>query len=157
MPAPEKRLCNYRAKMHVRTSIGVLVAFAAIGLSSPDNTRPVVLPVTDASDIRFIRVSFGSFKKEPAYNRVHAITQDSKGFLWFATQDKLQRYDGYAVREYPDDPNGPSAVYTEESVFLDRRGILWGGWERGLDRFELANESFRRFSPDGPFKARVIS
>jgi len=127
-----------------------------LGASRPEAIRPVVLPVTDASDIRFIRVSFGSFKKEPAYNRVHAIAQSSNGLLWFATQDKLQRYDGYEIREYPDDPNGPSSVYTEESMFIDRRGVLWGGWERGMDRFDPATESFKR-TTDRPFNTRVIS
>ena len=140
------------------SAIGLLLASVSIAAGAKsDNTRPVILPVTDASDIRFIRVSFGFFKKEPAYNRVHGIAQDRKGFLWFATQDKLQRYDGYEIREYPNDPNSPSAVYTEESMFIDRRGILWGGWERGLDQFDPATERFRRFTPDGPFKDRVIS
>ena len=140
-----------------RIALLCVLCSAALGAGHTNTIRPVVLPVADASDIRFIRVSFGAFKKEPAYNRVHAITQDSKGFLWFATQDKLQRYDGYEIREYPNDPNGPSAVYTEESMFIDRRGILWGGWERGLDRFDPATESFTRFTPEGPFKARAIS
>jgi ligand-binding sensor domain-containing protein len=118
--------------LRLRVILPVVLCWAALGAIPPKTIRPVVLPVTDASDIRFMHVSFGSFKKEPAYNRVHAIAQDRNGFLWFATQDKLQRYDGYEIREYPDDPNSPSAVYTEESLFIDRRSILWGagsvGW-----------------------------
>jgi PAS domain S-box-containing protein len=146
--------------LRLRIVIALLLLFCSgvAGAHSDNATHPVILPVTDASDIRFIHVSFGSFKKEPAFNRVHAIAQDSKGFLWFATQDKLQRYDGYEIREYPNDPNGPTAVYEEESLLIDRRGILWGGWERGLDEFDPTTEIFKRFSPtDGPFKARVIS
>ena len=146
-------------KMYLRASIGLffVVSCAAVGVSPPNHTRPVILPVVDANDIRFIRVSFGTFRKQPAYNRVHAITQDSKGFLWFATQDRFQRYDGYEVREYPDDPNSQNAVYTEESLFIDRRNTLWAGWESGLDRFDLDTESIERYPRKEPFTTRVIS
>lgn len=145
--------------MPLRSIIGSLILsfWSALGANAPNPIRPVILPVTDSSAVRFIRVSFGSFKKEPAYNRVHGIVQDSKGFLWFSTQDRLQRYDGYEVREYPDDPNGPSAVYEEESVFIDRRNTLWGGWELGLDRFDIGTERFKRYPTAEPFSARVIS
>ena len=138
-------------------AVALLLA-TAVGAGAQRGTmQPVILPVVDASDVHFSRVTFGSSRREPAYNRVHAIAQDAMGFLWFATQDKLQRYDGYEIREYPNDPNGPDAVYTEESLFIDRRGILWGGWARGLDRFDPATESFKRYSTERPFNTRVIS
>jgi ligand-binding sensor domain-containing protein len=148
-----------KKKMRLRLSV-ILTVFlcgAALGASPPETIRPVVLPVNDANDIRFIRVTFGSFKREPAYNRVHAITQDVKGFLWFATQDKLQRYDGYEIRGYPNDSNGPVAVFNEASLLVDRRGVLWGGWAGGLDRFDPATDSFKRYSGDRPFNAKVLS
>jgi len=146
--------------MRNRLRVVLPLAFcgAALGANPQQTTRPVILPVTDASDIRFIHVSFGAFKREPAYNRVHGIAQDNEGFLWFVSQDKLQRYDGYEIREYPEGPNGPGSVYTEESLLIDRRGILWGGWESGVDRFDPANDAFRRSVPtEGPFKSRVLS
>ena len=31
---------------------------------------------------------------------VHAILQDSKGFLWFGTEDGLNRYDGYNLENF---------------------------------------------------------
>ena len=144
--------------MRPRFIVGSLIlSWAAFGADAPNPAGPVILPVADASDIRFIRVTFGIFRKQPAYNRVHAIAQDSKGFLWFATQDRFQRYDGYEVREYPDDPNSQNAVYTEESLFIDRRNTLWAGWESGLDRFDLATESIQRYPRKEPFTTRVIS
>ena len=77
----------------------------------PQKSRPVILPVVDASDVRFTHVSFG---KGPSHSRVHHIVQDEQGFLWFAGFDRLERYDGYNVREYPPDPrypNGPDNVH----------------------------------------------
>ena len=138
--------------MYPRANIGfffILLSTAA-GASSPNNTRPVVLPVTVASDIRFIRVSFGSFRKEPSYSRVHAIAQGRQGFLWFGTQDKLQRFDGYEIREYPQDPDSPNSVFTR-SLFIDKSNTLWGGSERWLDRFDPAMEMYRRYPSNGPF------
>ncbi len=140
----------------LRVVLPVVLGWVAFGARTPNTIRPVVLPVTDVSDIRFTRVSFGSARKEPSYSRVHAIAQGSKGFLWFGAQDKLQRYDGYEVREYPQGPDAPSAVFTV-SLFIDRSNMIWGGWERSLDRFDPATESFKRYMPDGPFSGRVMS
>jgi two-component system sensor histidine kinase ChiS len=33
-------------------------------------------------------------------NTVTAIIQDQKGFMWFATQEGLNRYDGYEFKIY---------------------------------------------------------
>lgn len=33
-------------------------------------------------------------------NRVNAILQDSYGFMWFGTSDKLNRFDGYSVKTF---------------------------------------------------------
>ena len=38
-------------------------------------------------------------------NTINKIIQDKKGFLWFATADGLNRYDGYSFTVYRNDPN----------------------------------------------------
>ncbi len=138
--------------MRPRLSVVLRSVFcsAALGASAPDTIRPLILPVTDASDIRFIHVSFGAFRKEPSYSRIHAIVQGSKGFLWFGTQNKLQRYDGYEIREYPQEPDSPNAVFTR-SLFIAKSNTLWGGSERWLDRFDPATETFRQYPTNGQF------
>ncbi|HVP00234.1 MAG TPA: two-component regulator propeller domain-containing protein [Bryobacteraceae bacterium] len=117
----------------------------------------MILPVVDANDIRFTRVSFG---KGPAHGGVTHIVQDDQGFLWFGTQDGLQRYDGYGLREYPYDPrnpSGPSAPLTRAQLLKDRSGRLWIGSDYGLvDRYDPATEIFTHYSPDGgPFKGPI--
>ena len=139
-------------KMRPRVTVILLFVFcsAARAASAPDTIRPVILPVTDASDIRFIHVSFGASRKEPSYSRIHAIVQGSKGFLWFGTQNKLQRYDGYEIREYPQEPDSPNAVFTR-SLFIAKSNTLWGGSERWLDRFDPATETFKQYPTNGQF------
>ena len=60
---------------------------------------------------------------------VYSIAQDNEGFMWFATEDGLNRYDGYhfsVIRHDPEDPN--SLGYNHLlSLFVDSRGILWAG------------------------------
>jgi len=33
-------------------------------------------------------------------NNVQSILQDSQGYMWFATENGLNRYDGYNIRQY---------------------------------------------------------
>jgi len=58
---------------------------------------------------------------------VNCILQDSQGFMWFGTQDGLNRYDGYQFTIYKHDPadaktlNGSWVL----SIAEDSRGTLW--------------------------------
>ncbi|MEK6755306.1 MAG: two-component regulator propeller domain-containing protein, partial [Bacteroidota bacterium] len=38
---------------------------------------------------------------------VNCILQDSQGFMWFGTQDGLNRYDGYEFTVFKHDPADP--------------------------------------------------
>jgi len=38
------------------------------------------------------------------------ILQDRRGFMWFATRDGLNRYDGYSFVVYKHDPNDPGSL-----------------------------------------------
>ena len=35
-----------------------------------------------------------------SHNAVYSITQDKPGFMWFATQDGLNKYDGHNITIY---------------------------------------------------------
>ena len=48
---------------------------------------------------------------------VIAILQDRRGFMWFATRDGLNRYDGNAFVVYKNNPNDPGSL---SSNFLAR-------------------------------------
>ncbi len=65
---------------------------------------------------------------------VHAIAQDKAGYMWFGTQDGLNRYDGYSfdvLRTHPGEPNALPDNFIN-SLLADDAGGLWIGTTRGL-------------------------
>lgn len=79
---------------------------------------------------------------------VQQILQDRKGFLWFGTQEGLNRYDGYRftvhrAREQP----GFLGDHDITALIQDARGDLWVGTARGLYRHDLDSGRFDGSAP----------
>ncbi|MEI6409448.1 MAG: two-component regulator propeller domain-containing protein [Bacteroidota bacterium] len=69
---------------------------------------------------------------------IYDILQDRSGFLWVATKDGLNRYDGYNFKTYINSIFDPYSLAenTVTVLFEDSRGWLWLGTEsKGLDVF----------------------
>ncbi|MBI3950056.1 MAG: hypothetical protein HY314_06340 [Acidobacteria bacterium] len=62
-----------------------------------------------------------------AQNFVNRIVRDSRGFLWFCTEDGLSRYDGYTFTNY-----GPEQGLTLGSTICWRRAKANTGWPRAV-------------------------
>ena len=65
--------------------------------------------------------------------------QDSQGYLWFGTQDGLNRYDGYHFTIFRPDPDDPSSLNDRiiNSIVEDTSGNLWVGTTLGgLNRYD---------------------
>jgi PAS domain S-box-containing protein len=86
-----------------------------------------------------------------AQNSVFCILQDQKGFMWFGTEQGLNRFDGYTfvVHKFQyDNPNRLSNSYVL-SFHEDSPGIFWIGTNGGgLNRFDPENEEFSHFLVD---------
>jgi len=79
---------------------------------------------------------------------VTTMLQDSKGFMWFGTQDGLNRYDGYDFKVYKNDPEDPNSLSINYilSLLEDSEGNLWVGTNGGgLNRFDRDLDAFTRF------------
>jgi len=79
---------------------------------------------------------------------VYCIFQDSKGFMWFGTEDGLNRYDGQnftIFRSNRDDNNSVVDKWIEQ-VFEDSRGKLWFASQGGLTHFDMETEKFTQFT-----------
>jgi signal transduction histidine kinase/ligand-binding sensor domain-containing protein len=120
-----------------------LYAFPQSG--QPIARLPLATPLTliEGDDIRFTRLSTPEGLSQ---SRVEHIVQDDQGFMWFGTEDGLDRYDGYAVKVFRHDgtPNSLSGA-TIRALFKDRSGKLWIGVDQFLDRFDPETEAFTHY------------
>jgi PAS domain S-box-containing protein len=75
---------------------------------------------------------------------VQAIVQDHIGFLWFGTDEGLNRYDGYGFVVFKHDPQNPRSILDSvvSALFEDSRHRLWVGTEHGLCSFDRRTETF---------------
>lgn len=81
---------------------------------------------------------------------IKSILQDANGFMWFAGEFGLARFDSYQFKffYYDDaDPHSLSANFVTALV-LDKNGILWVGTGNGLNRYNAQTEQFDRFLAD---------
>ncbi|QCX39079.1 response regulator [Aureibaculum algae] len=93
------------------------------------------------------QISFRSLSIEEglSQNSVLSIAQDSIGYLWFATQDGLNRYDGKTFKYYNKqftDITRPS--YSKlGKVYVDRKGDIWIVTIAGeLEKYTIETDSF---------------
>lgn len=78
-------------------------------------------------------------------NTIHKIFQDKKGFIWFATSDGLNKYDGYNFTIYRhifDDPNSISSSNIS-TINEDIHGNLWiGTADGGINKLDRQTGKF---------------
>ncbi|MCI0487796.1 MAG: histidine kinase [Blastocatellia bacterium] len=79
-----------------------------------------------------------------ARDRVTRIRTDSRGFLWFCTEEGLSRFDGYRFTNYTPNDGLPSPNVRD---FLEtREGIYWVGTYKGLCRFDPSQDEGAMFT-----------
>ena len=86
---------------------------------------------------------------------VNSIAQDERGFMWFGTEDGLNRYDGYKFVVYRPEPDHPASISDRWITVLleDSKGNLWIGTRQGgLNRYDPVTDTFVRYmnNPDRP-------
>ncbi len=78
------------------------------------------------------------------------IIRDERGFMWFATIDGLDRYDGYTfktIKPKPNDVNTMSAA-SVNNLYMDSYGLLWINNISYLCTYNDALNTFERRLPD---------
>lgn len=84
-------------------------------------------------------------------SNVYSIIQDSQGFMWFGTTDGLNKYDGYSLSVYKNDPNISTSLsnsYIQQLLEDDEQNLWVATYGGGLDLFDRENDSFIHFRND---------
>ena len=79
------------------------------------------------------------------------IHQDKYGYMWFATQHGLNRFDGFDFQVYRYDPTDSLSITTNliYHIYEDQMGNLWLSLGiGGLCKFDRDRESFSYFAYD---------
>lgn len=81
-------------------------------------------------------------------SHVRKILKDKKGFMWFATEDGLNKYDAYKFTVYKYSPSVSSTLRNNlvNDIIEDKQGDLYVATSRGLDKFNRESNGFIHFS-----------
>jgi two-component system sensor histidine kinase ChiS len=107
-------------------------------------------------------VKFGSLSVEDGLSQgsVLCILQDSKGFMWFGTEDGLNRYDGYVFKIYRPEPGNPTTISNNIilALYEDSKERLWIGTNAGgMDLFDRLHEQFIHYHTNANDPASISS
>jgi ligand-binding sensor domain-containing protein/signal transduction histidine kinase len=127
----------------------LLFLFAVVpvaGTAQADEAGSTSLP--PHTPLRFTSLSL---EQGLSQSVVNVIYQDSAGYLWFGTQDGLNRYDGYHFTIFRPDPDNPTSLSDRYilSIIEDSDGGLWiGTVTGGLNRYDQTTGLFTHYTHD---------
>ena len=78
---------------------------------------------------------------------VFDMLQDNEGFIWAATKNGLNRYDGYSFRVFSNDPYNSHTLSSNTIIrlFEDSKGRIWAGTEdAGVNVYDKKKGKFYR-------------
>lgn len=94
---------------------------------------------------------------------INQIYQDRNGFIWVATEDGLNRYDGAKFTIYKHDPNNEHSLAHSfvRTVFEDSKGHLLIGTYIGIQMYNPDTDDFtplaRREDNGEIFESNIVS
>jgi len=151
-PAPTSPVLARRLIEATRTA-GSATASQAAASSEAGHTGSVLrFPQLGDNPLNFERFSI---EQGLSQSVVSSILQDSRSFMWFGTQDGLNRFDGYEFVVYKHDPENPNSLGGNfvQALHEDASGTLWVGTNGGgiskLDR-ETGHFVHLRHDPGDP-------
>jgi len=97
-------------------------------------------------------IRFDRLNKEDglSHSLVNAVVQDDVGYLWFGSQDGLNRYDGYEFKVFRPGLSKDDLMHQWVTfLFKDSYGQIWIRYNKqGLTRYSPETEAFRNYLHD---------
>lgn len=92
-----------------------------------------------------------SVKDGLSHGIVHCILNDSKGYMWFGTDDGLNKFDGYRFTIYKPIVGDTTSISSNiiKSLYEDKTGNIWIGTAGGgLNKYNRSSDTFQRYVSD---------
>lgn len=79
-------------------------------------------------------------------NTVNAVIKDSRGFIWFATEHGVSRYDGYSFTNFKFNEDDSLSISSNivYSIYEDNKQRIWIASEKGLDLYNRNTDRFEK-------------
>lgn len=87
-------------------------------------------------------------EKGLSHKKINCILQDKRGFMWFGTEDGLNRYDGKYFTVFRSEPNVSSCISgnTITDLYEDKNGILWiATSDGGITKYDYRQPPLKQF------------
>jgi signal transduction histidine kinase/ligand-binding sensor domain-containing protein len=97
--------------------------------------------------VRFKRITINDGL---SLSSVYNIYQDSKGFMWFGTEDGLNKYDGQSITVYGAHTDQRNLLANKwiENIYEDKSGFIWLGSRGGLTKYNPRTGMFTAIKHD---------
>jgi ligand-binding sensor domain-containing protein len=78
---------------------------------------------------------------------IYHIYQDRKGFIWLATWDGLNRFDGYQFTVFKPNLHDSNSIKGSRisSILEDESSYIWVGTYEALNRYDPSTHQFKQF------------
>lgn len=101
---------------------------------------------------QFIKYDFDTYNTKDglSQNNILTIAQDKKGFMWFGTEDGLNRFDGHEFKIFKHQENNPNSIISNSinALLVDDDSSIWIGTNNGLCRYFPDTEFIQHFPID---------
>ncbi|MEQ8999719.1 MAG: two-component regulator propeller domain-containing protein [Coleofasciculus sp. B1-GNL1-01] len=136
------RTTDWRVNSKIISGIKILFLVVLMSLSLATNA------LAQPSNIQFDRLTI---EDGLSASTVFSILQDRQGFMWFATPDGLNQYDGYQFKLYKHNSLDHSSLSDNfvTTIYKDHLETLWIGTKNGgLNKFNKVDETFTHYQYD---------
>ncbi len=98
-------------------------------------------------NVKFTHINTGDGLSQ---STVTSILKDRYGFMWFGTEDGLNKYDGYRFTIYRKNLSDKNSIAGNSisALYEDKAGNLWIGTKEGLSRYNRHNDTFINYYND---------
>lgn len=85
-----------------------------------------------------------------SHNIINAILKDQHGFMWIATFDGLNRFDGTHFITFRHDRNRANGLHhnSVQDICLDKNGDIWCANQTAISCFRQKTQTFETFFPE---------